>query len=79
MGSLKTIHTTFAGQKNVPSFVEPEGSSPCSKQPATGRYPQMHPIHTLHPYHPKFHFSITLPSTLLVAVKRNLSKDNKVT
>jgi hypothetical protein len=29
-----------AYQKNPASFMEPEGSSPCSQKPATGPYPE---------------------------------------
>jgi len=40
--------------------MQPEGSLPCSQQPATDPVlSQMHPVHTFPPYFPKIHSNIT--------------------
>jgi hypothetical protein len=44
--------------------MEPEGSLPCSQEPAT--FPilsQMNPIHISKPYFLKIHLNVVLPST----------------
>jgi len=43
--------------------MEPEGSSPCSQQPATDPYPEPDPLHNVTPYFPKIHSNIILSST----------------
>jgi hypothetical protein len=41
--------------------MEPEGTWPCSQEPATCPYPE--PIHILKPYFRKIHLNVILPST----------------
>jgi len=44
--------------------MEPEGSLPCSQQPANGPYlDQMRPVHNFTPYFSKIHSIIIFPFT----------------
>jgi len=44
--------------------MEPDGSLPCSQEPATGPIlSQMNQVHTFPHYFPKIHCNITFPST----------------
>jgi len=44
--------------------MDPEGSLPCSQQPAIGPYPESDSsVHTFQPYFPKIHSNIIFTST----------------
>jgi hypothetical protein len=44
--------------KNIPAFIEPEGSIQCSQEPFTGPYPEPYQSNPLHPILSKIHFNI---------------------
>jgi hypothetical protein len=55
--------TTVQLLKNFPKFKEPEGSSPCSREPSTGPYVEPDQSNPYHPILSLIHFNIVHPPT----------------
>jgi hypothetical protein len=56
---------SLAANRNSPPLIKPEGSLPCSQEPAIGPGSElMNPAQTLQPYFPTINFNIILLSDL---------------